>query len=339
MFNYRNNRGRIYAIVKFSLIFTVVLGFILMVSFSENESKKEKESTTPVAVSGVYMPEQISFAGEKVPVNCFDVKEGLERELLVNTYWHSQTSLLIKRSRRYLGEIDSILRKNNVPADFKYLALAESGLANVTSPAGAVGFWQFIPATGKEYGLEINDEIDERYHIEKATEAACKFLKESYSQYGSWTMAAASYNCGRTSLSKQIQKQYSSNYYDLLLNDETARYLYRIISLKLVVGAPQKYGFDFSEDELYQPIPYKIIQIKSPIKDLALFAFQNGTNYKMLKYLNPWLRSSSLANKELKSYSIKIPAAGFRDYDKHCMNIDTVGNVGQAIQNNKWNKI
>jgi membrane-bound lytic murein transglycosylase D len=297
-------------------------GVILVFSFSKSNTHESNEVTNTnvvasnLMVSGVTLPEEIEFAGERIPLEYFDIKEALEREMLINSYWHSQTILLLKRAKRYFTDIEPILKANNIPDDFKFLALAESGLTNVQSPAGAVGFWQFIPATAKEYGLEVNTEIDERYNVEKSTNAACMFLKNSYSLFKSWTMAAASYNCGSRGLGKQVQKQYSSNYYDLLLNEETSRYLFRIVALKLILENPQKYGFNLNEADFYQPIPCKKVTITQPVKDWALFAFEQGTNYKLLKMLNPWLREGFLTNTTRKTYTLKIPVAGFRNHER-----------------------
>jgi hypothetical protein len=316
--------------LKYILGITAILAILIIVSSSKINTAVTKTNT----VSGIQIPDKIDFAGEQVPVNYFDVKEGLERELLVNSYWHSQTLLLIKRANRYLSLIEPILKKNNIPDDFKYLALAESGFANVRSPAGALGFWQFMPTTGKQYGLEINKEIDERYNLEKSTEAACRLLSDSYKDFGNWTMVAASYNCGRAGLNNQIRRQYSKNYYDLLLNDETGRYIYRIIALKLIIGDPAKYGFTLSDNELYQPIPVKSVNVSEPIKDLALFAFRNGTNYKILKLLNPWLLNNFLTNIEKKTYMIKIPAEGFREHSRELSRLeaDSIGTASYSAQ-------
>jgi membrane-bound lytic murein transglycosylase D len=313
--------------LKYTLVF-VGIAAILIVVFSSKTVTTESEANN-TNISGIQIPENLSFAGEKVPLHYFDVKESLERELLVNTYWHSQTLLLIKRSKRFFGHIEPILKKNNIPDDFKFLALAESGFANVISSAGAVGFWQFMPGTGNQYGLEINKEVDERYNLDKATEAACSYLTDLYRRYGNWTMAAAAYNSGPGSLNKQVQRQYSSNYYDLLLNEETARYIFRILALKLVISSPANYGFVLTESDLYQPIPYKEIIISEPVKDLALLAFQHGTNYKILKILNPWLRENFLTNAEKKKYIIKIPANGYRDHSRELSKseADSIGSI------------
>jgi len=318
----------------FVLVFIGLIGIILVFTFSRAEKTipKENVNVSNFMVSGVSVPANIDFAGEKVPIDLFDVKEGLERELLINSYWHSQTLMLLKRSTRYFGQIEPILKANNIPDDFKFLAVAESGFTNVTSPAGAVGFWQFIPATARDYGLEVNAEVDERYNVEKSTEAACKFLKESYNLYKTWTMSAASYNMGRKALNKQIQRQYTKNYYDILLNDETARYVYRIIALKLILSDPQQYGFNIAKEDFYQPVPCSELRINQPIKDLALFAFQKGTNYKILKLLNPWLRDNCLTNKEGKSYILKIPTPDYRKVDKELQKDEIDKIISQSDQ-------
>jgi membrane-bound lytic murein transglycosylase D len=321
--------------VGYVIIAIGLLGIVLVFTFSTSNKVPVPgavKSDSNFLVSGVVLPAKIDFANESVPVDYFDVKESLERELLINSYWHSQTLMLMKRSTRYFGQIEPILKKNNIPDDFKFLALAESGFTNVTSPAGAVGFWQFLPTTAKDYGLEVNTEVDERYHLEKSTQAACKFLQESYNVYKSWTMAAASYNMGRRGLNKQILRQYSKNYYDILLNEETARYLYRIIALKVILSDPQKYGFNLSEGDYYRPIPYSDVEVKQPIPDLALFAFEKGTNYKLLKLLNPWLRDSMLLNRGGKAYTLKIPSPGFRKFEKELKKEEVDKIISQSDQ-------
>ena len=262
-------------------------------------------------------PEEISFADEKIPLDITDVKERLDRELMVNTYWQSQTLLLHKRANRWFPVIEPILAENNVPDDFKYLALAESGLDNVISPAGAVGFWQFLKSTGKSYGLEINDEVDERYHVEKSTVAACKYLTESYQKYGSWSLAAASYNMGPNGLDKQMEIQNEESYFDLLLNAETSRYIFRILAMKEILTNSTKYGFYFRPKDLYEPYQVKFVQLDDSIEDWAEFAHSNHINYKILKTLNPWLRKPYLTNKNSKLYTIKLPAEGDNGLKRH----------------------
>lgn len=290
-----------------------ILVIVFMLTGLASPTEQGLKSMVTGKFSSVALPEELKFAGEKVPLENFDVREALDKELLVNTYWHSQTFLLIKRANRYFPVIEPILKENGVPDDFKFLALAESGLTNVVSPAGAAGIWQFVKPTALEYGLEVNDEVDERYSIEKSTEAACRFLKDSYNIYKSWTLAAASYNMGRTGLNKQISRQYSNNYYDILLNEETSRYVFRIAALKSIINNPEAYGFTIAKEDLYQPFQSEDVIISTPIADIAKFAFKHGTNYKMIKILNPWLRDNVLTNKYRKAYTIKIPVKGFRD--------------------------
>lgn len=252
-------------------------------------------------------PMGITFAGEEVPLEIEDVRESLDRELLVNTYWQSQGLLFHKRANRWFPVIEPILAEQGVPDDFKYLAVIESGLDNVVSPAGATGYWQIMKETGREFGLEINNEVDERYHVEKSTVAACKYLKAAYARYGSWTMAAASYNVGMYGLAKQVDRQKADNYYDLLLNSETGRYLYRTIAIKEILSKPSQYGFHFRPKDLYQPYETYDVNVDTAVTDFTAFAFENGINYKILKILNPWLRDTYITNPEKKSYSIKLP--------------------------------
>lgn len=262
---------------------------------------------------GIYalnLPEDITFAGEEIPFEDPEIYERFDREMLVNTYWQSQTMLFFKRSNRYFPIIEPILKKHGVPDDFKYLALIESGLSNVVSPAGATGFWQIMEATGKGYGLEINKEVDERYHVEKATTAACKYLLEAKKELGSWTLAAASYNMGISGVKKQLERQESKGYYGLTLNSETARYVFRILAAKEIMGNPEKYGFHFREKDLYELIPTRIVKVDTAVESFGKFAKNEGINYRILKYHNPWLRYDYLPNKTGKTYEIEIPLEG-----------------------------
>lgn len=257
------------------------------------------------------VPVNLTFAGEPVPTNDADVHERLDRELLVNTYWHSNMLLSIKRANRFFPVMEPILKKHGVPDDFKYLALIESGLVNVVSPAGAAGFWQILKTTGTEYGLEIGKDVDERYHVEKATEAACAYLKAAKARFGSWTAAAASYNMGMGGLSKQMERQGASNYYDLLLNSETSRYVFRIVAVKEIYENPAKYGFKFTKEDLYPVVPITKTSIEAPVDDLAELAGNYGVTYKALKIHNPWLRDKHLKSHDKKEYVLEIPAKGF----------------------------
>jgi hypothetical protein len=261
----------------------------------------------------VVIPKKITFAGEIVPLHLFDVRESLDRELQVNTYWHSQTVLLLKRANRYFPIIEPILKEKGVPDDFKYLAVAESALTQAVSPSQAVGFWQILEGTGKELGLEINAEVDERYHIEKSTYAACDYLLKSFKQYGNWTMTAASYNFGRNGINRQIERQNNNDYYDMVLGEETGRYVFRILALKAIFENPEDYGFYMNKTDLYPPLKYFNVQINTPIESFAQFAAMHNTSYKMLKFHNPWLRRSFLTNKLNQKYIIKIPEPGFRE--------------------------
>lgn len=252
-------------------------------------------------------PEKIDFAGEEAPLHITDVRERMDRELVVNEFMHGSTILILKRANKAFPVIEPILAKYNVPDDFKYLAVIESSLTNAVSSAGARGVWQFMPLTAKEKGLEVSETVDERYHLEKSTEAACKYLISAKERFGSWTMAAASYNGGMNGLQTQIDFQGVNNYYDLLLNDETSRYVFRILALKEIMKNPAKYNFVIPQSELYKKVPTKKIQVDSTVSDLAKFSKLQGINYKVLKYHNPWLRDKKLDNPNKKIYEIEIP--------------------------------
>jgi len=256
------------------------------------------------------IPQSIYIFGEGVPLENFEVYERVDRELLVNTYWHSATMLAIKRAARWFPVIEPILKQNNIPDDFKYLAVVESNLENVVSPAGATGFWQFIKSAAKQYGLEVNDEVDERYDVEKSTIAACKYLQTAYQMFGNWTMAASSYNAGMSGIDKWGGLQKTSNYWNLVLGSETSRYVSRIIAMKLIMENPSEYGYDLKKEDLYPPLKYKEIELKSSVTDFADYAASLGINYKTLKLYNPWLRDTALKNKNGAVYKIKVPEEG-----------------------------
>lgn len=265
-------------------------------------------------IFSVPVPDHLDFAGEEVPLDRYDIYESLDRELLVNTYWHSNTQLMFKRAFRYFPVFDSILDANDVPRDFRYLAMIESSLANVVSPAGARGIWQIMRGTAAELGLEVSLEVDERYHLEKATEAACKYLKDSRRRFGSWTLAAAAYNMGNTATARVINDQKTNNYYDLLLNPETARYMFRILAVKTIYENPTRYGFYFREKDFYPPLKTYTVDVDSSGIDLVDFALDHDIPYKILRRLNPWLRSNKLTNAAGKTYSIKLPKENGLNY-------------------------
>lgn len=287
-------------------------GFLILKIFSGSNEYKENDTseskTEPnYAVKSPEIPENLNFAGEDVPLQYFDVNESLDRELITNSYWHSSTIQILKKTERFFPLIDSVLKAKNVPQDFKYLCVIESNLKNVTSPAGAKGYWQFMRATGKEYGLEINSYVDERLNLLKSTQAACDYLKDAKEQFGSWTLAAASYNMGKAGLKRRLKEQKVDNYYDIYLNPETARYVYRILAMKIIMPQHKKYGFQIKQDEKYYPIKTKTLKVDTAINDLIDFAFKNNTNYKILKELNPWLTNKYLFNDSQKEYLIRIP--------------------------------
>ena len=287
-----------------------ILGLFYLFTFSSDINSNEGEiylNGKNYKITSLSPPSQLSFAGEDIPVNEPEVYERLDREIHANTYFHSNTILYFKRANRWFPVIEKILEKNNVPDDFKYLALIESGLQNVVSPAGATGYWQFLKNTGKEYGLQINGEVDERYHVEKSTEAACKYLLEAFEKYKSWSLVAASYNVGMAKISKELERQKADNYYDLLLNQETSRYVFRIAAVKHIMENPESYGFIIDEDDLYPILEYELISINGEVENFADFAKQNNISYKVLKYFNPWLRDSFLKNTLSKNYQIKLP--------------------------------
>jgi len=262
------------------------------------------------------IPDTISFAGETVPLDLYYIREGLDRELLVNTYWHSNTILLLKRAARFFPIIEPVLRKNHIPDDFKYVALIESGLTNVVSPSNAAGFWQFLDATAKQYGLEVTAEVDERYNLAKATGAASKYFRSSHDKYHNWTLTAASYNAGAGRITREIEKQKVDNFYDLYLNQETSRYVFRILAIKLIYENPTAYGFYIRKRDLYPMIPTYNVEVNTSISDLITFASENNVNYRILKEFNPWLRSGKLTVPAGKTYQVEFPKKGYTGYHK-----------------------
>ena len=310
----KSSRNKVVAASILTGVTLIILS--LAVSFKVSGSSREKGvnqvNDTIYNIKPFDLPDKITFAGETMPLDNFDTRESLQRELLTTAYRHSSTILIIMRAHRYLPIIEKILKKNNIPEDFKYLVAAESEYSNMVSPAGATGFWQIMPETGKEAGMEINSVVDERYDIEKSTQFACDFFRKSYEKYGNWTLAAASYNGGRGSLDEQINIQHQNNYYDLLLNEETARYIFRVVAYKMIITDPTKYGFRITEKDLFPELRYSEVKVDTVITDFSAFANKFGTNYKILKLLNPWLRKPYLTPKANKEYMIKIPSEGMR---------------------------
>lgn len=276
-------------------------------SFIKNKSKEENIALPLQNAFAVKFPESISFAGEEVPLDDPEVRERLDRELTVNSYWQSSTIIMLKRANRFFPTIEKILNEEGIPEDFKYLCLAESGLDNVVSPAGAAGFWQILKTTATQYGLLVNSEIDERYDLEKATRMACAYLKIAKEKSGSWSAAAASYNMGIAGLNKQQTLQAETAYYHLWLNTETSRYVQRIIALKIIHQNQKDYGFYLNKEDLYPEWKYTIQQVAAPTNWID-FAKQNNISYKLLRIYNPWIRDYNLVNKEKKTYDVKIPA-------------------------------
>jgi len=302
-------------IIKNILAFVGVLSvsglLIFAVQDAPSDDNLEKKMINDYNVYALNIPENLDFSGEAMPLNNPDILERMDRELLVNTYWQSNGLLMFKRANKYFPVIEPILAKNGIPDDFKYLAVIESGLTNEVSPANARGFWQIMKATGKENGLEINTNVDERYHLEKATEAACKYLLEAKEKFGTWTLAAAAYNAGITGISRRLNSQSVTNYYDLLLGEETGRYIFRIVALKEILNNPDKYGFNFRYKDLYNSIPTYTVSVDTVVTDFIAFSKQFGINYKILKLHNPWLREAHLNNKSRKEYLIEIPKDGY----------------------------
>ncbi len=280
------------------------------ISHHHTQAQEEKEATPARnyycnVLANPPMPDSLTFCGEKVPLDDPMVRESLDRELTAVCYQHSTTLLCLKRAGQWFPVIEKILKEENVPDDIKYLCVAESSLSNAISPAKAVGFWQFLEATAKLYGLTVNDEVDERYHVEKCTHAACKYLKNGKKSLGKWSLAAAGYNMGEGGVRKSINNQSQEEYWDLYFNPETARYVYRIMAYKIVFENPSTYGVRLNESDKYQPYDYEEIEITSTVSSWYTFCQEHDMTYKELKTLNPWLRSTKLTVPAGKSYTIK----------------------------------
>jgi membrane-bound lytic murein transglycosylase D len=305
-----------FYVVKYLSSFAILMVLLTVMqlftfSTSIDEEKYKQNFKDRYQVFALDLPQEINFAGEEVPLNDIDVYERMDRELLINTYWQTQTILAHKRANRWFPVIIPILQRNGIPEDFKYIPLIETGFTNATSPRGAVGFWQFMEGTAKELGLEVNNMVDERYHVEKATQAACTYFKQLHDEFGSWTMAAAAYNIGLTGLKTQVIRQKNNSYYDLLLNEETSRYVFRLLSMKEIFEHPEDYGYHIRKRDLYKQIPTYTVKVDTAVTDFALFAQSMKINYKVLKSFNPWLREAYLDNPANKMYYIQIPKEGY----------------------------
>lgn len=272
-----------------------------------NDEEQRTRFTEDYKIHSLPLPTGLSLGGEAVPYSDPDVRERLDREILVNTYWQSNTILLIKRANKWLPTMREIFREEGVPQDLVYIGLIESGFQNVVSPAGAAGFWQFMESTAKDYNMVVDGEVDERYHALKSTRAAAKYLKDAHEKFGNWTLATASYNMGMNGVERQLERQKANNYYDLLLNSETARYVFRVLAVKEIVESPEKYGFHVREADMYPVLETTPVSVDTAIVDLAQFALDHGINYKTLKYHNPWLREAFLRNRNNRTYVIDIP--------------------------------
>ena len=288
-----------------------VLGGFAFKLQSESPYARSHNPNSEYKVYALKIPDTVHFAGEKIPLTSPDLRERMDRELLVNTYWQSNTLLLIKRANKFFPKIEQILKNEEIPDDFKYLTLIESGLQNVTSPSGAKGFWQIMRNTGIEMGLEINSNVDERYNLSLSTKTACKYIKKAKNKFGTWTLAAASYNRGISGIQKNLNFQEVDNYFDLRLGSETSRYIFRILAIKEIIENPVKYGFIFDKVDLYTEIPVRNISVDTPIVSLSKFAKQFNINYKILKIHNSWLRQNHLNNRSGKKYNIEIPLEGY----------------------------
>lgn len=295
------------ALGKLGIFSTSLIALLFMNAVYISDVGPQKSTHETYNIKALKLPKGLNFAGEKMPIERADVRERMDRELLVNTYWQSNGLLLMKRANKYFPIIEPLLDKYGLPDDFKYLAVAESGLTNARSSAGASGFWQFLKGSAREYGLEVNKNVDERYNLELATKIAAEYLKKSKDKFGSWTLAAAAYNAGNAKISRRLKTQQVNDYYDVLLNAETSRYVFRIVALKEIMSNPKKYGFEFDKDDLYILPQTKTVKVDTAITNIASFAKNFNTNYKELKLHNPWLRENHLNNKSRKLYHIKIP--------------------------------
>jgi hypothetical protein len=306
------NKKKRFGILTLGIAVVAVVaaaGFLMCSTGAEDgEAMWRKAIMKDYRVYAPVIPDSLSFAGERVPVELYYVREGLDNELIVNMYRQSSTVLYFKRANRYFPIIEPILKRNGIPDDFKYLCVIESGLTNATSPAKAQGFWQFVPSTGSHYGLEISDEVDMRDDLVASTEAACRYIRALYNRFHSWTAAAAAYNCGENGLARRMDKQQTTSYYNLWLNSETSRYVYRILAMKTIMKNPRQYGYFLRQCDLYPPVPTRTVTLEGQNVNLYTFARNNNTNYKVLRMLNPWIKTDELKNKARRTYKVQLPA-------------------------------
>lgn len=302
------------AIQWYTLVLAAFFTIAVLASYSKHDeppvepSKSVDASRIPQVIEPVDLDKPFDFAGELLPMHKADVRERLDQELTLNTYRHGNTMLNIKKSFRYFPVMEEILKEHGLPTDLKFISVAESDLSNATSPVGAKGFWQFMTETGRYYGLEINSEVDERFHLEKATHAACKYLLDYHKRFGSWSLAAAAYNMGGTRLSRELKNQRADSYYDLNLNQETMRYFFRLVAMKELLKDPMRFGFYIEKEDVYSELTnYQEVEVKTGIPNLGDFAKEHNISYRELKIYNPWLISSKLTNSRRKTYLIKIP--------------------------------
>jgi hypothetical protein len=300
-----------------AFVFVIGMGGVpFLLSHTEVNSEPTADNESIYGVHSIDVPQTIEFAGQKVDLTRYDCRERMDRELMAFTYMHSSTMLMIKRANRYFPVVEPILKENGVPDDFKYLMTIESNLnIEARSPAGAAGLWQFMSTTGKEFGLEINNNVDERYDIVKATRAACKYLQAAYAKYGDWLLAAAAYNGGTVRISNELQRQQVNKAVDLRLTEETSRYIFRIMAVKQVFDSPRSFGFLIKKEHLYPPFSYQEVEVSERIADLSVFAKQRNITYAQLKDANPWLRDYYLENKNQQTYILNIPIRKSMNYD------------------------
>ncbi|CAN5215824.1 lytic transglycosylase domain-containing protein [soil metagenome] len=294
----------------------IIISFLLYSSLHRPTSDKDYKDLfySDYKLNGVTIPKNLNYCWEKVPVDNPKIKKALENEFYRNAFDQPSTLILHKKAARWFPLIESILKKNGVPDDFKYVAILESGLTNSTSQSGSGGFWGLMPSVARDYGLQVDEQVDERFNIEKSTEVACQIVKDGYKFFGNWTLATAAYDVGNGALSKQMEIQNTKNYYEMDLNNETAMYIYRLLAFKEIISRPEAYGYNIPKRSLFSPIPTFAVKIDSSITDLSGFAYLNGSNYIVLKTMNPWLLKSDLKNPEHKKYTILFPKKGVKIY-------------------------